>query len=207
MLPLQLLVTQSAPLAHAWPIGHGTHTVPPQSTPVSAPSAMPSLQLVGAQTFEEQRLLEQSVLVTQILPFSHLAHGPPQSMSDSAASLIPFEHEPGAAPPVPTPPVDGAPPVTGAPPVDGAPPVIGAPPVSGAPPVFGAPPVNGAPPVSGTPPPVFSAPPVDGTPPLPDDPPLPGQPGPPPLQSLGTQSPALHISPVAQSRSAKHRTQ
>jgi hypothetical protein len=176
--------------------------VPPQSTPVSAPSAIPSLQLVAAQTFEEQRLLEQSALVTQILLLTHLGHGPPQSMSDSTASLTPLVHEPGTTtPPVPTsPPVDGAPPATGAPPVVGTPPVDGAPPVVGTPPVSGAPPVAWLPPVSG-------APPVDGTPPLPADPPLPGQPGPPPLQSFGTQSPALHISPVVQSRSAKHRTQ
>lgn len=46
-LPVQFVLTQSELTRHCLPLPQAAHTVPPQSTSVSLPSLVPSVQLVG----------------------------------------------------------------------------------------------------------------------------------------------------------------
>ena len=80
----QVLLTQSAPTRHDIPSPHGMQAPPPQSTSVSPPHRMPSLQLPAMQTKPEQQALTQSAGPRQGSPSSHGSHDPPQSMPVSS---------------------------------------------------------------------------------------------------------------------------
>jgi hypothetical protein len=90
--PEQRLVVQSALTVHVLDGVHLLGQLPPQSTSVSAPFLMPSLQLAAtgvAQTLLPlQKPLMQSVPTIQIFPLAHAKHvPPPQSTSVSGLSI------------------------------------------------------------------------------------------------------------------------
>src|SRR4051794_2504976 len=75
------LTTQTLPAAQPG------HTPPPQSTSVSRPFFVMSVQLGPAQTFPTQELLTQSPLTRQARPPLHFGHIPPPQ---STAVSMPF---------------------------------------------------------------------------------------------------------------------
>jgi hypothetical protein len=93
--PAQLALWQSPALPHAFPFGHLAQAGPPQSTSLSLPFFIPSLQapLGAAQTPFAQLALVQSEATPQVLPLAHLTQvAPPQSMSVSPPFFIPSLH-------------------------------------------------------------------------------------------------------------------
>ena len=88
--PVQVALLQSAPTPQVLPLAHLVMHEPPQSTSLSLPFLMPSVQVGSgaAQTPAEQLVLEQSALALQVLPLAHLlAQEPPQSTSVSVPFL------------------------------------------------------------------------------------------------------------------------
>src|SRR5437588_636017 len=97
-VPAQELLAQSAGAAHILPAAQGAQMSPPQSTSVSLPSLVPSVQEVGAaQIPAAQELLAQSAGTAHILLKAQGAQmPPPQSVSVSLPSLMLFMQEAGA---------------------------------------------------------------------------------------------------------------
>src|SRR5581483_2670265 len=95
-LLLQTWLTQSLPETHDLPVAHFGHEAPPQSTSVSVPSFMASVQdTTAVHTPLWHRFEEQSELTPHCLPLAHLPQtGPPQSMSVSCPSFAASLHEP-----------------------------------------------------------------------------------------------------------------
>jgi hypothetical protein len=82
-----MLLLQSALIPHVLLSAHFGQVGPPQSTSVSLPFLIPSMQVAvaAAQTPELQLLLLQSALTRQALPFAHFeVQLPPQSTSVSS---------------------------------------------------------------------------------------------------------------------------
>src|SRR5579883_1760790 len=80
---------------HSKPVAHGLQE-PPQSTSVSLPSLIPSLQVLGraAQAPATQAPPAQSPFTRHALPAAQpMQTGPPQSTSVSLPSLIPSLQE------------------------------------------------------------------------------------------------------------------
>jgi hypothetical protein len=73
------MVTQSEATRHCFPLAHGAHAGPPQSTSVSAPSLIPSVQvdMTDVQTFITQVLEQQSCVTMQGLPTTWHPGPPP----------------------------------------------------------------------------------------------------------------------------------
>jgi hypothetical protein len=87
-------LTQSASPLHPPPVPHLGADAPPQSTPVSSPSFLPSVADAGWQVPEAQLPLAQSGSPLQALPSTHfLAAGPPQSTSVSSPFFLPSASE------------------------------------------------------------------------------------------------------------------
>src|SRR4051812_27962461 len=97
---MQSVLAQSLLPLQGCPIGHGPQMPPPQSTPVSVPFLMPSLQVGttgGAHTPFTQSVLWQSLPLLQGCPFMHFGHAPPpQSVPVSVPFLMPSTHVAGA---------------------------------------------------------------------------------------------------------------
>jgi hypothetical protein len=110
------LLPHIRPVAHGWPMGAAAHE-PPQSTSLSLPFSMPSLQLAGVQVpFAPQMPFRQSAATAQPLPSPHFlpvgaaTHEPPQSTAVSLPFFTPSLQVGAAhAPPVQTPLVQLAP--------------------------------------------------------------------------------------------------
>jgi len=88
--PEQRLVVQSALTVHILDGVHLFAQLPPQSTSVSAPFLMPSLQLAAAgvaQTPLLQKPLMQSVPTKQFFPFAHAKHVPPPQSTSVSGGL------------------------------------------------------------------------------------------------------------------------
>src|SRR5260221_533662 len=89
------MLWQSRPAEHDLPAGHAGHVPPPQSTSVSLPFFMPSVQLgagMGWQTPPLQKFEPQSPLPVHLPPLPHFPHAhPPQSTSVSMPFFTPSE--------------------------------------------------------------------------------------------------------------------
>src|SRR5690348_10465798 len=98
MLAVHFPPAQSVGFKHVLPSAHFPHVPPPQSTSVSAPFFILSLQVAAAvQTLPAHVALEQSAATRHALPSWHGGHiPPPQSTSVSAPSFIMFP-QPAAA--------------------------------------------------------------------------------------------------------------
>jgi hypothetical protein len=92
MPPAQLMVVQSAGTPQCWPCAHFNVHTPPQSTSVSLPFFLPSLQLGPAQTPPEHEAEAQSLSTRQPEPTEqrNVQVAPPQSMSVSVPSRLPL---------------------------------------------------------------------------------------------------------------------
>jgi hypothetical protein len=65
------------------PVGHFGHVEPPQSTAVSVPFLIESVQVAATQVVDWQLAVVQSTPEPQCLPTPHFGQLPPQSMSVS----------------------------------------------------------------------------------------------------------------------------
>src|SRR5438128_1037562 len=84
LLPLHRLEVQSVFAMHFLPSGHGPHSLPPQSTSVSAPFCLPSPQPTQMLSCGSHSLVKQSLSIVHICPAPHCSHAPPpQSTSVS----------------------------------------------------------------------------------------------------------------------------
>ncbi len=99
----QLVLEQSALTPQVLPLAHLAAQLPPQSTSLSLPFLIPSLQVGSAvQSPATQLVLVQSVPARHDLPLAQsAAQLPPQSMSVSVPFLMPSEHETTAPPQTP----------------------------------------------------------------------------------------------------------
>jgi hypothetical protein len=83
------------------PSAHALHVLPPQSTSLSLPLWMTSLQAGAWHTAAVQTPLVQSLAVRQALPFAQGEHTPPpQSISVSEALSVASTHSPKQTPPL-----------------------------------------------------------------------------------------------------------
>ena len=97
-------ISHSVLVLQPWPAGHLFGQEPPQSTPVSIPFFIPSVQLDGVtQTpFWHVKPVWQSLFVEQPLPDEHLfGQEPPQSIPVSVPSLTPLAQLVGGVPQTP----------------------------------------------------------------------------------------------------------
>jgi hypothetical protein len=83
-----VLLAQSLPLLQARPVAQSRHE-PPQSTSLSSPFLISSLQVAATQSFREQTWLAQSLASAQACPVSQPVQPPPQSASDSLPFFTP----------------------------------------------------------------------------------------------------------------------
>jgi hypothetical protein len=89
-------LVQSAPVLQPLPSVHFVGHEPPQSTPVSVPFWVLSVQ-EGALQVPLQMPSTQSLAMLQLFPSAQGAHEPPQSMSVSSPSFCPSVHDAGGA--------------------------------------------------------------------------------------------------------------
>jgi hypothetical protein len=95
MLLMQTWLWQSPAPEHTLPLAQSLGQVPPQSTSVSPPLSVVSVQVGSLQVLVGlplQTLLTQSVAPLHVLPPAHLLQLEPQSTSVSVPFLAPSSH-------------------------------------------------------------------------------------------------------------------